>query len=90
MMTKGFEETRDKIDAIDGRVKSIELFVADLKEKKHGKQTEEESQHGKQTEEEVFYASPEGCVTIKRQQPLDIVVYREPSPEVAKNSKYNN
>ena len=90
MMTKGFEETRDKIDAIDGRVKSIELFVADLKEKKHGKQTEEESQHGKQTEEEVFYASPEGCVTIERQQPLDIVVYREPSPEVAENSKYNN
>jgi len=90
MMTKGFYETKDKIDVIDVRVQSIELFVADLKEREHGKQTEEASQHGHSTDDDVLFASPDGFVTTGRMQQRDVVIYREHSPEVAENSKYNN
>nr|AAD20103.1 hypothetical protein [Arabidopsis thaliana] len=86
MMTKGFDETKDKIDVIDVRVKSIELFVAHLKEREHGKQTEEASQHGHATDDDVLFASPDGFVTTGRMQQRDVVIYREHSPEVAENS----
>jgi len=89
MMTKGFDETKNKIDAIDVRVQSIELFVADLKEREHGKQTEEASQDGHATDDDVLFASPDGYVTTGNEQQRDIVI-SERSPEVAENSKYNN
>jgi len=89
MMTKGFDETKDKIDAIDVRVQSIKLFVADLKEREHGKQTEEASQHGHARDDDVLFASPDGYVTTGNKQQRDILI-SEHSPEVAENSKYNN
>ncbi|CAB72487.1 putative protein [Arabidopsis thaliana] len=85
MMTKGFDETKDKIDAIDVRVQSIKLFVADLKEREHGKQTEEASQHGHARDDDVLFASPDGYVTTGNKQQRDILI-SEHSPEVAENS----